>query len=242
MLSKSQIDKIGDKLRSGHIDAGVLRSLNEFRRSCLPLYEELNFYCSMRLGLEPTGRAQKSTAAIIGKLKRESIRLSQVQDIAGLRVIVSDLIEQDRVIRSACSDLSKIVVDDKRERPTNAYRAVHLICHRDGRSVELQVRTRSQHAWAELSEKFADHAGQELKYGQGNQDLLDFLARLSSLGWQLETVRRDYRLLVTNASRLLDKRSLKRDRKHLREKEAKVLLAIRQLFHEARRRAARGDR
>lgn len=111
---------------------------------------------------------------------------------------------------------------------------------RAGRYVELQVRTRSQHAWAELSEKFADEVGQDLKYGKGNAELLEFLDRLSVLSWRLESVRHDYRLLVTAAVDLHDRLRVKRQRKELQSREGSILLAIRQLFIEARRRAARG--
>jgi ppGpp synthetase/RelA/SpoT-type nucleotidyltranferase len=51
-----------------------------------------------QLGLEPTGRPAKSTTSITEKLHRESIRLTQIQDIAGCRIVISDIAEQERVV------------------------------------------------------------------------------------------------------------------------------------------------
>ncbi|MBI3306876.1 MAG: hypothetical protein HYZ84_03615 [Candidatus Omnitrophica bacterium] len=47
--------------------------------------------------LQPTGRPAKSTTSIVDKLHRESIRLSQLQDIAGCRIVVKDIQEQNSV-------------------------------------------------------------------------------------------------------------------------------------------------
>lgn len=49
------------------------------------------------LGLEPSGRI-KTPISILEKLKRGSIRLSKLQDLAGCRVIVKDIAEQDLIV------------------------------------------------------------------------------------------------------------------------------------------------
>jgi hypothetical protein len=57
-----------------------------------------------------------------------------------------------------------VVIDDRRVRPSNGYRAVHVIVDAD-RPVEIQVRTHWQHWWAEFSEAMAVIYGDEVKYG-----------------------------------------------------------------------------
>ena len=75
------------------------------------------------LALSPTSRL-KTTGTIIDKLKRERTRLSTMQDVAGARIVVGDLAEQDRVVAAICSLISRSDVVDRRERPNHGYRAV----------------------------------------------------------------------------------------------------------------------
>lgn len=51
-----------------------------------------------RRHLDPTGRPAKSTSSIIEKLVRETIRLSQIQDIGGCRIVLANMTEQYRVV------------------------------------------------------------------------------------------------------------------------------------------------
>src|SRR5438046_10135081 len=88
MASKTQIDRLGDRLRGGDISEDDLRMLDHYRRSFSIAYEFVVGTIRNELGLEPTGRPAKSTTAIADKLLRESIRLSQLQDIAGGRIIL----------------------------------------------------------------------------------------------------------------------------------------------------------
>jgi putative GTP pyrophosphokinase len=128
-----------------------------------------------RLGLEPTGRPAKSTTSISEKLRRESIRLTQMQDIAGCRLIVSDIANQERVIEALSHLFDDVTIVDRRGRPSYGYRAVHLIVTSYGRVVEIQVRTSLQHLWAELSEKFSDVVDPTIKYGGGEEEIRELL-------------------------------------------------------------------
>jgi hypothetical protein len=82
MLSKTQIDHLGDRLKKGEISDADLRVLDEYRRSFSEGYEFVIQAVRAELGMEATGRPAKSTTSIIEKLQRESIRLTQIQDIA----------------------------------------------------------------------------------------------------------------------------------------------------------------
>lgn len=68
---------------------------------------------------------------------------------------------------------------DRRSMPSHGYRAVHVVSTLEGRAVEVQVRTKWQHFWAEGSEKLADTLGSGIKYGVGPADVLQVLQRWS---------------------------------------------------------------
>jgi putative GTP pyrophosphokinase len=86
-MSKTQIDRLGDRLKKGNITEDDLRLLDQYRRSFTEAYEFVVGAIRKELSLEPTGRPAKSTTSIADKLRRESIRLTQIQDIAGCRLI-----------------------------------------------------------------------------------------------------------------------------------------------------------
>jgi ppGpp synthetase/RelA/SpoT-type nucleotidyltranferase len=139
------------------------------------------------LVLEPTGRPGKSTGAIVGKLNRQKTRLSQMQDIAGCRILVPEILAQDRAVDDLLHLFQKAQVFDRRDRPSYGYRAVHVVVTLRSRSVEIQVRTRLQHVWAELSEKLADQLGNEVKYGGGPALIKQLLDQSSQLVAGAET-------------------------------------------------------
>jgi len=168
-ISQSQLTKLGERLKKGPLQESDLRMLDEYRRSFGAVSEFVMQVLRDQMDLSPTARSAKSTMAIVDKLRRQSIRLGQIQDIAGCRVVVSDIAEQNRVLAGILARFPNAVVDDKRERPTFDYRAVHIIVKHDSRLVEIQIRTVPQHLWASLSEKMADIHGHEIKYGQGEE-------------------------------------------------------------------------
>jgi putative GTP pyrophosphokinase len=180
-ISKTQIDRLGDRIKRGHITEEDLRLLDRYRRTFTPAYEVVVGAIRERLGLEPTGRPAKSTISIIDKLKRESIRLTQIQDIAGCRIIVADIAEQDSVTQSLKGLFTQAIIVDRREKPSHGYRAVHIIVTYDGRLIEIQVRTSLQQLWAELSEKYSDVIDPSIKYGGGNVEVQEILQKASAL-------------------------------------------------------------
>jgi hypothetical protein len=108
-----------------------------------------------------------SLLSIVDKLRRESIRLSQMQDIAGCRVIVLNIVEQEKFITSLKADFPGASIVDRRDNPSYGYRAVHIIVEISGRPIEIQVRTSLQHLWAEVSEKSSDVLDPAIKHGGG---------------------------------------------------------------------------
>lgn len=178
-VSKTQIDRLGDRLRAGNVTEDDLRLLDAYRRSFSDAYEFVVGAIRKELTLEPTGRPAKSTTSISDKLRRESIRLTQIQDIAGCRLIAPDIANQNSVTESLTNLFEHTTVTDRRQQPSHGYRAVHVIVNCRGKLIETQVRTELQHVWAELSEKFSDGTDPAIKYGGGNKDMQKLLMDIS---------------------------------------------------------------
>jgi ppGpp synthetase/RelA/SpoT-type nucleotidyltranferase len=102
-----------------------------------------------------------------------------MQDIAGCRIIVSDVVAQDEVMGRVAQAFEEASVVDRRKSPSHGYRAVHAIVRQGAIPVEIQIRTELQHKWAQLSEKLSDVIDPSIKYGGGSDLLRSQLARLS---------------------------------------------------------------
>ena len=178
-ISKTQIDRLGDRLRSRDISDDDLRLLDDYRRSFTGAYRTVVGQIGDQLGLVATGRPEKTNTSIIEKLRRQSIRLSQIQDIAGCRIVVPDILTQNEAIERLKTLFDRIEVDDRREQPSHGYRAVHVIVENSGKLIEVQVRTSLQHLWAEVSEKLSGVVNASIKYGSGDQDILIILNTMS---------------------------------------------------------------
>lgn len=195
--SKTQIDRLGDRLRKGEVTEDDSRQLDAYRRSFAHAYEEVVGAIRKATQLEPTGRPAKSTTSIIEKLQRETIRLTQMQDIAGCRLVVEDIPGQDRVVEKLTAALPRAVVVDRRTQPSYGYRAVHIIATVHDQPIEIQVRTELQHLWAQLSEMLSDVLDATIKYGGGDADIRSYLLATSELiramearAEQLESMKR----------------------------------------------------
>lgn len=184
-FSQSQLTQLGNRLKVG-VTADDLILLDEYRRSFSPACEGVIHTIKTVLGLHPTVRPAKSTQAIIEKLNRQSSRLGQIQDIAGCRVTVDSLGDQDIAVERLKEQFPDCRVEDRRLKPSHGYRAVHVIVKVGGFWVEVQIRTELQHLWASLSEKLADAYGNGIKYGRGNPAPLALLAQAAKAVLLLE--------------------------------------------------------
>ena len=186
-LSTSQLNKLGEQLRKGQPSDDDLRALDTFRLSFAAACEQV-FHELSQLGLKPVSRPAKSTASIIAKLNRERSRLSKIQDVAGCRVEVDNIAEQDRVVTDIVAKFPNAFVYDRRLKPSHGYRAVHLVVDLHGFLVEIQVRTLLQHGWASAVERLADIIDLDIKYGGGPEGLRYQLLNLSNTIAGLEEI------------------------------------------------------
>jgi putative GTP pyrophosphokinase len=165
--SKSEIDRLGDRLRVSDTPDDR-QMLDMYCRTFVKAYEIVLRQIYVTHGFNKVGRRRaKSHGAIVDKLKWESIRLSQMQDIAGCRIVVPDVAHQNALLEKLRVSFSEVEISDRREKPSHGYCAVHLLVQIENRCVEIQIRTQLQALWAELSEKLVYKFGIAIKYGGG---------------------------------------------------------------------------
>lgn len=100
----------------------------------------------------------KRMRTIADKLLRQpEMRLSQMYDVGGCRALFGSVSEIRATIehleRQKRWNIRRVrdYVDDPK--PRSGYRAIHVIVKKEGLLIEIQLRTISQHAWAELIER-----------------------------------------------------------------------------------------
>jgi ppGpp synthetase/RelA/SpoT-type nucleotidyltranferase len=168
------------------IEEADLRALDEYRRSFSDAYAFVVHEVRVKMNISPTGRRVKSVSSIVAKLQRESIRLSQMQDIAGCRVVLQDIADQKKVAIEILEKIfPKTKLVDRRTNPSSGYRATHVIVSVNGKPIEVQVRSRLQHLWAEFSERLSD-TDTAVKYGGGPKEIQDMLSTFSGLVLNVE--------------------------------------------------------
>ena len=165
-LGKTQIDRLGDRLKEASASDADFQLLDDFRASFDEAY--LAVIQSIRGRGELRGARIKTRSSIVEKLRREkSMKLSRMQDVAGCRIVVSNIAQQELFIASIKANYPEARIVDRRERSSHGYRAVHIVVEVLGKTVEIQVRTSLQQLWAELSEKASDEIDPAIKYGGG---------------------------------------------------------------------------
>jgi len=184
-FTRSELDKLGDRLRGDNYTEEDLAKLDRYKTAVL--FATRPFGQWIRDAVETKtidvysyfARTQKNNAIIRAKLRREHTELPTMQDIAGCRLVFQTILHLNEAWSQIVQKFADVKVIDRLSVPRNGYRAVHIIYRTDIYSYEVQLRTRLQHAWAEISEKLADKYGLELKYGGGPVPVRDFLLRFS---------------------------------------------------------------
>lgn len=136
----------------------------------------------------------KRLESIHSKLARQSsMRLTQMQDIAGCRAVLKKMTSVRQLLKlyKASGFLHKL--KNEKDYITNpkadGYRCHHLVyVYRgegptsvyDGLQIEIQIRTQTQHAWATAVEAVGIFTRQALKSSQGDEDWLRFFALMGS--------------------------------------------------------------
>jgi hypothetical protein len=126
---------------------------------------------------------QKRLPSIIAKLQRfHSMQLSTMQDLGGCRAVLRSVANVERLVKFYEDNPTKAAQfvgkkDYIQEPKADGYRSVHLIYQYQGISqngafcglkIEVQIRSRLQHAWATALETIDTFTSQALKSGFGS--------------------------------------------------------------------------
>jgi putative GTP pyrophosphokinase len=197
--SRNEVDRAGRVLANPLSSEADLEHathvLANWRASHMYLMNNFQITLRRRAGLvgdrKPTiAQRLKRAPTIAAKLRRfPKMNLSQMQDIGGLRAVVST-VEAVRHLEAAYKTPGqsrhrfKSAADYISEPKDDGYRGVHIIFryHNEtessynGLQLELQLRTRLQHYWATAVETMGTFLGQALKSGQGDAEWLKYFA------------------------------------------------------------------
>jgi putative GTP pyrophosphokinase len=171
----------------------ALLTIVEFRRlHAGPLQRvavNLRYYVEKHTSSRPitVGQRLKRLPTIVDKMHREpEMKLSRMHDVGGCRAVVATEAEvraiaghlRRRWVGSWGGTGARIVreydyISDPK--PDSGYRAIHLVVEKEGRLIEVQLRTLRQHAWAELIE-LVDRRNPafNLKGGRAPADLTEY--------------------------------------------------------------------
>ena len=137
----------------------------------------------------------KRLSSIAAKLRRfRSMNLARMQDVGGCRAVLPSVEDVRCVARSYADSPSKhhvVHTDDYLTHPrASGYRGIHLVSRFQpseaqeavyaGMRIEIQLRSRLQHAWAAAVETLGTFSGQSLKSSQGDEGWLRFFALMAS--------------------------------------------------------------
>jgi hypothetical protein len=130
----------------------------------------------------------KRVPQIVDKLRRHpGMKLSRMQDIGGARAILASAEEVERVHRVIAERWKPVRTSDYRREPRDTgYRGLHLMVEKrraprsdEQRVLEIQLRTLTEHRWAETVMQTGNRLGHDLRDGQGPAELVEYF-RLAS--------------------------------------------------------------
>ena len=129
----------------------------------------------------PAQRFKRMDRILSKLLRHPTTRLSQIEDIGGCRAVFEMLDDLYAVSNRIVHQWPHARVTDHIAEPKpDEYRSLHIIEKRDGRLIEVQLRTARQHRSAETVEVWGARTGFALKDDQGPPDLLEYFAVASA--------------------------------------------------------------
>lgn len=218
-ISKTLVDRAGRALSKDDetdVDKYIqyVEAFDEYRKEHLaPLSEttiELQSWMNSFGKKYFIAQRLKRKPQILRKLQRFSARLSQLQDIGGARIIVDNNNDVDQLVSYLEEKISKqdnirlLRMTDYRGdgREDSGYRAFHIMMERDGMKLELQLRSKIQHYWAETIERTSVVYGHHLKELEGDQTVINYFKCLSDLFYEIEAGRKPNPALKTKVEKL----------------------------------------
>lgn len=200
-FSRQEVRRAGEILVAGTLDFAELQRATDILTNWRASHGYVlnTFQSTLRNKLERidasaiVGQRLKRAPSVLAKLRRfKTMKLPQMQDIAGLRAIV----ETSTRLRKLHENYNAsrfthelIKTNDYVATPKpDGYRSIHLVYkynslrapEYEGLFVELQMRTRSQHAWATAVETVDAFLGQAIKAGNPTAEWAEFFLLASA--------------------------------------------------------------
>jgi len=190
--SRSKVDAAGKALiradaNAAEFDQAVEVLINWRAAHLYPLGKFRETLDALAVRIEPDAtlvhRLKRAVSVFHKLILSPNMRLSQMQDIGGCRVVlesIDQIRELQRICRSDCPH-ELLLTDDYIQHPKDSgYRSLHMIYRFNETGpwnrlwLELQIRTRLQHSWATALETIATFTNQALKSNQGDEEWLYF--------------------------------------------------------------------
>jgi len=203
--SKKAVRRSGDYLISDDFDIDIDKFLESYEvlenwRSshAYPIQSMLGYFRKKAFEVEPksiVARRLKRTPSVLSKLKRESgMKLDRMEDIGGCRIVVLNRKQvyqvRDAIVGGSTRNTLRRERDYIKQPKDSGYRGIHLVYRYNGQkkqysthSIELQIRSKVQHAWATAVEVVGTFTGQSLKASQGKDKWLKFF-KLASIAFE----------------------------------------------------------
>jgi hypothetical protein len=184
--TKSQINTIGRKLlknTAAKTDIAILDDWRGQHLNSLDYYHQI--FTAKTQGYDVIiARRLKRLKTIVDKTQRfPDMRLAEMQDIGGMRLIfntVSDLenFYKQHIKNELKPDREKNYI--KTPQP-DGYRGIHLIYNHEGYNIEVQLRSRVEHAWSTAVETIGVFLDYSFKTGFGDKKWREFFALTSDI-------------------------------------------------------------
>lgn len=172
--SKKALTRLGERLAAGRLIEGddvlfedTMLAFDDVRQQ---VFRRLASGLDLGSASFTMTSRTKTRSTLIDKLRAQpGLGLPYIRDIAGIRIVLEaggGLFSQDLVSEQiqAMDLLDSLKVIDRRVEPVQGYRALHLTGAVGGLSVEIQIRTDLQDAWANLFERLGDMWGRSFRY------------------------------------------------------------------------------
>jgi len=204
-FSKNRVDQAGARAAQGQASDEDIQVIENWRAShaqLLNTFKQILYNRRRKVDADIVQRL-KRRPTIINKLGRNPamrVRLSQMQDIAGCRVIfqeLDDLYDFKKLMdNGSFSHELRYEKDYIKEPKEDGYRGIHQIYSYNveprkaragndqpwnGMRVKIQYRTLVQHSWATAVETIGLLTTNNPKFNQGNEDFISFFRVCSEL-------------------------------------------------------------
>lgn len=209
MYSRGQVDRAGQRLAAQDL------ILDDETASVIGNWRAAHAYPLLHLRVNLAGWAEKLSRypLISQRLKRmpaislklrdnEHMQLSQMQDIGGCRAVVESVPAVYTIVGALKTSRAAHVLSHENdyisEPKDSGYRSYHLVYRYqnankptyNGLRIEIQIRSRLQHAWATAVEIAGTFQGQALKSGHGSDEWLEFFKLMgASIARREQTAR-----------------------------------------------------